>query len=83
MPTHLQSLIAQHFSSNKTHRKLRDDLGIKEIEDHCFSILSFYSAPGDISRELLKEKEKALKRKAKRLKVQLQQMAVSHENAGC
>jgi len=37
----------------------------------CFSILSFSSSPGDISKELIKEKEKALKRKVKRLKVQL------------
>jgi hypothetical protein len=49
----------------------------------CFSILSFSSSPGDISKELIKEKEKALKRKVKRLKVQLQQMAVTHENASC
>ena len=56
-------------------------MGIKEIEDLNFSILFFGSSPGDISQELLKEKEKALRRKVKRLKLQLQQMAVSHENA--
>jgi hypothetical protein len=39
--------------------------------------------PGDISKELIKEKEKALRRKVKRLKVQLQQMAVPHETVGC
>jgi len=31
--------------------------------------LSFTSSPGDISKELAKEKEKALKRNVKRLKV--------------
>jgi hypothetical protein len=31
--------------------------------------LNFQSAPGDISKELLKEKEKALKRKVKKLKL--------------
>ncbi len=52
----------------KSHKKTRDELGIKEIEDLSFSILSFYSQPGDIEKELLKEKEKALKRKVKRIK---------------
>ena len=46
-----------------------------------YSILYFGSTPGDISKELLKEKEKALRRKVKGLKVQLQQMAISHDNA--
>lgn len=64
-------LIRDHVQS-KQHRKIRDDLGIKEIEDMCFSIFNFSSSPGDISKELIKEKEKALKRKVKRLKVQLQ-----------
>jgi hypothetical protein len=50
---------------------MKEDLGIKELEDYCFSILHFGSSPGDITKELTKEKEKALKRKVKRLKVQL------------
>jgi hypothetical protein len=83
MPAPTLAAISQHLSGNKQHRARREELGIKEIEDHCFGVLAFSSTPGDISRELLKEKEKALKRKAKRLKVQLQQMAVPHENAGC
>lgn len=74
--------LIQHIQTNKHHKKMREELGIKEIEDLCFSILYFGSTPGDISKELLKEKEKALRRKVKRLKVQLQQMAVSHDNAG-
>lgn len=52
----------------KSHKKTRDELGIKEIEDLSFSIISFFSQPGDIEKELLKEKEKALKRKVKRIK---------------
>jgi len=35
-------------------------------------MLFIISSPGDIERELLKEKEKALKRKVKRLKSQMQ-----------
>ena len=70
-PAKIDQLVIQHVLSHKNHKKLRDDLGIKEIEDHCFSILNFNSVPGDISKELVKEKEKALKRKVKRLKVQL------------
>lgn len=57
-----------------------NDLGIKELEDLSFSILRFQSNPGDISKELIKEKEKALKRKVKRLKILLHQMAVPYEN---
>ena len=33
--------MTQHILTNKQHRKIRDDLGIKEIEDQCFSILNF------------------------------------------
>ena len=52
----------------KSHRKTREELGIKENEDFFYSIFAFNSTPGDIEKELLKEKEKALKRKVKRLK---------------
>jgi hypothetical protein len=52
----------------KSHKKTRDELGIKEIEDLQFSVLNIQSIPGDIEKELIKEKEKALKRKVKRLK---------------
>lgn len=52
----------------KSHKKTREELYIKEIEDIQFSFLSIHSSPGDIEKELLKEKEKALKRKVKRLK---------------
>lgn len=62
-------MVVQHVQKNKNHKKQREDLGIKEFEDHCFSVLNFSSQPGDISKELIKEKEKALKRKVKRLRV--------------
>jgi hypothetical protein len=65
-------MVVQHVQKNKNHKKKAEDLGIKEFEDHCFSIFNFNSQPGDISKELVKEKEKALKRKVKRLRVQLQ-----------
>ena len=44
-------------------------------------MLDFCSQPGDITQELKKEKEKALKRKVKKLKMQIVNTAVSHENA--
>ncbi|CDW90779.1 UNKNOWN [Stylonychia lemnae] len=65
----------------KSHKKTRDELGIKEVEDLQFSIISMNSQPGDIEKELLKEKEKALKRKVKRIKTQMISQAVSHESA--
>ena len=70
-PQSNEYLIA-HIQNNKNHKKIRDELGIKEMEDLTYSILYFGSIPGDISKELLKEKEKALRRKVKGLKVQLQ-----------
>jgi hypothetical protein len=48
--------------------KIREDNGIKEVEDICFSILQLSSLPGDIAEEVRKEKEKALKRSAAKLK---------------
>lgn len=41
----------------------------------------FNSIPGSIEAELIKEKEKALKRKVKRIKQQINATAVTHENA--
>jgi hypothetical protein len=43
-------------------------LSIKEAEDLALSLVVFNSQPGSIEAELIKEKEKALKRKVKRLK---------------
>ena len=65
----------------KAHKKTREELGIKESEDLQFSIISLHSIPGDIDKELLKEKEKALKRKVKRIKAEMIAKAVSHESA--
>lgn len=65
----------------KSHKKTREDLGIKESEDQQFSIISILSQPSDIEKELLKEKEKALKRKVKRIKAEMISKAVSHESA--
>ena len=64
-------MVIAHVQNNKHHKKVREELGIKDFEDQCFSILYFGSCPGDISKDLIREKEKALKRKVKRLKVQL------------
>ena len=69
-----------HFLT-KPHIKRREDLSLKETEDLNLSMLVFSSTPGEITTELLKEKEKALKRKVKRIKQQINAQAVSHENA--
>lgn len=66
-------IIADHLTNEghfnlKSHKKTREDLGIKESEDMQYSIFSFVSVPGDIDKELIREKEKALKRKVKRIK---------------
>lgn len=66
---------------SKAHKKIRDELQIKEYEDYQLSVLHLASIPGDIEKELQKEKEKALKRKVKRIKAQMIAQAVSHEVA--
>jgi hypothetical protein len=69
-----------HFNW-RAHLRKRDDLGIKEAEDLLLSMVVFNSTPGGIEAELIKEKEKALKRKVKRIKQQINATAVTHENA--
>jgi len=44
-------------------------------------MVQFNSIPGSIEAELIKEKDKALKRKVKRIKQQINATAVTHENA--
>jgi hypothetical protein len=66
----VKNSIAEHFGS-KSHIKIREDNNIKEVEDLCFSMMMVQSAPGDIQDEVRKEKEKALKRSAARLKKQI------------
>ena len=51
------------------------------MEDLSLSIVVIQSVPGDIEKELVKEKEKALKRKVKRIKAQMNSQAVNHESA--
>lgn len=70
-----------HHFALKSHVRRRDELQLKETEDLQFSTIAFSSTPGDISDVVHKEREKALKRKVKRIRQQLNQMAVSHENA--
>ena len=41
--TKIDQVVVQHVQKNKIHKKQREDLGIKEFEDHCFSILNFNS----------------------------------------
>jgi hypothetical protein len=66
----IRNTINEHFAS-KAHLRLREDNGIKEAEDICLSILQVQSTPGDIAEEVRKEKEKALKRSAAKLKKQI------------
>jgi hypothetical protein len=66
---------------SRSHKKIRDDLQIKDLEDLQLSIIVMHSVPGDIEKELVKEKEKALKRKVKRIKAQMISQAVNHESA--
>ena len=53
-----------HFQC-KSHIRRREELSIKEAEDLALSLVVFNSQPGSIEAELIKEKEKALKRKVK------------------
>lgn len=78
IPDHM---MVEHHLAMKVHKKQRDELLIREIEDQIYSILLLHSTPGDIDKELIKEKEKALKRKVKRIKAQMCSQAESHENA--
>ena len=63
----------QHLSS-KQHKKTREELWIKDWESLQYSILTFHSTPGDIEKELHREKEKALKRKVQRIKTEMVHM---------
>jgi len=78
IPEHLTS---EAHTNLKAHKRVRDELGIKEAEDMAYSVLLLTSVPGDIEKELIKEKEKALKRKVKRIKAQMSVQAESHEAA--
>ena len=46
-----------------------------------YSVISMSSVCGDIEKELQKEKEKALKRKVKRIKAEMLASALNHETA--
>lgn len=59
--------ISDHFVS-KAHVKIRDENGIKEAEESCSVMLQVVSIPGEVTEEIRKEKEKALKRQSARLK---------------
>jgi hypothetical protein len=59
--------INDHFAS-KAHVKIRDENGIKEVEENSFAIMQVVSTPGEVTDEVRKEKEKALKRQSARLK---------------
>jgi hypothetical protein len=61
-------VISDHFLS-KAHIKKRTELDIKENEDLQLSMITLTSSPGGIENELKLEKEKALKRLVKRIKV--------------
>lgn len=65
IPDHLNN---EAHINLKSHKRTREDLGIKDTEDAQYAIFSLVSTPGEIEKELIREKEKALKRKVKRIK---------------
>ena len=65
----------------KSHKKVRDELGISEQEDIQLSPIILKSSPGSIEDELQKLKESSMKAKYKKLKQQMINKGVSHEIA--
>ena len=69
-----------HFST-KSHKKVRDELGLEEHEDLNLSPIILKSKPGSIDNEIQKLQELAIKVKYKKIKQQMINKGVSHELA--
>ena len=69
-----------HFST-KSHKKVRDELGLEEQEDLNLSPIILTSRPGSITNEIQKLQESAMKVKYKKIKQQMINKGVSHEIA--
>lgn len=72
--------IDDHFNT-KSHKKIRDELGLSANEDLELSPIILCSVPGSIEDELQKLRESAIKIKYKKLKQQMINKGVSHEVA--
>jgi len=72
--------ISNHFET-KYHKKVRDELGLKEQEDLLLSPIKLVSTPGSIEDELHKLRESEMKTKYRKLKQQMLNKGVSHEVA--
>lgn len=72
--------LMDHFST-KSHKKVRDELGLKENEDLTLSPLILTSKPGSIENEITKLQESSMKIKYKKIKQQMINKGVSHEVA--
>ena len=75
-----KSEVLDHINM-KSHKKVRDELGISEQEDIQLSPIILKSSPGSIEDELQKLKESSMKVKYKKLKQQMINKWVSHEIA--
>lgn len=69
-----------HFES-KSHKRIRDEIGLKESEDLEISPIVLKATPGSIEEELQKLRESAMKVKYKKLKQQMLNKGVSHDVA--
>lgn len=69
-----------HFST-KSHKKVREELGLKEQEDLNLSPIILTSQPGSIESEIQKLQESSMKLKYKKIKQQMINKGVSHEVA--
>lgn len=75
-----EGTVIDHFGS-KSHKKIRDELGLKEKEDLSISPLILWSSPGSIDDSLAKLRENAMKIKYRKIKQQMINKGVSHEVA--
>ena len=75
-----KSEVLDHINM-KSHKKVRDELGISEQEDIQLSPIILKSSPGSIEDELQKLKESSMKAKYKKLKQQMINKGISHEIA--
>lgn len=68
-------------SNTKSHKKIKEELGMTDQEDYQLSPIIMKSVPGDIDDELQKLKENSIKIKYKKLKQQIINKGLSHEIA--
>jgi hypothetical protein len=72
--------VNDHYDT-KSHKKMRDELGLKVHEDLSLSPMILRSQPGSIEETLQKLRESAMKVKYRKLKQQMINESVSHDVA--